>query len=342
MTFRLRLKVIILLFLGFLLISTSISSQEVKPTQITYHQKTYPLYPKTLDTLPDIPSPFTSENGMEIVVAIAKDKKYALVPVTVENGEPYKYARSGKGKQLEVDAKDFPALARTGLHLEIELDQTKTITGKSVAEITHIGRPDRSSGVGFMSHDEDIISVLRGDNRLVKKLGLTHPKMAKPLFHIWNLILKQTEAYYNDRRPWGEVEYFLYNGKKIFFKASTTKGWQESIFNDEIYGGYHINIWRELDLKERDYINKKYSFLNSEQMEELLKKLSHIHTGEMEPYYVMRYGFYEGHTDYRVDPIAISFIFGLRNLEEIEDAFEGNLYKALTEHFTKKNISLEE
>jgi hypothetical protein len=56
----------------------------------------------------------------------------------------------------------------------------------------------------------------------------------------------------------------------------------------------------------------------------------------MEPYYVMRYGFYEGHTSYRVDPIAIAFIFGLRSLEEVEAAFPGAIYETLTTHFTAK------
>jgi len=53
----------------------------------------------------------------------------------------------------------------------------------------------------------------------------------------------------------------------------------------------------------------------------------------------MRYGFYEGHTSYRADPIAIAFIFGLRSLEEIEELFQGKLYKTLTEHFTGKKKS---
>lgn len=70
----------------------------------------------------------------------------------------------------------------------------------------------------------------------------------------------------------------------------------------------------------------------------MIQKLTRIHTGEMEPYYIMRYGFYEGHTRYRVDPIAISFIFGIKSLYEIEDAFNGILYQTLTEHFTKENI----
>jgi len=70
-------------------------------------------------------------------------------------------------------------------------------------------------------------------------------------------------------------------------------------------------------------------------MAEYIKRLAYIHTGEMVPYYIMRYGFYEGHTDFRADPIAIAFIFGLKSLEEIEDVFQGNLYKTLTRHFTE-------
>lgn len=331
---------LLLLALLFTIPSTVFAgkSQETTPSKISINQKTYLIFPKTLEELPDIPSPFTTEDGMEVVIAATKDKKYTLLPVTVENGKPYKYARSGKGKQLEVDAKDFPTLARTGLHSEIELDFTRRITGRSVAEITENGWPTHSSGEGFMGHDEDIISVLKGDNRLVKKLGLTHPQLAKSFFHMWNLVLKQTEEHYKSNIPWGNVEYFLYNGRKVFLKANSTRGWQDSIFNDEIYGGYHIYIWRELEQSEKNFLNKKYSNLSREQMEELQKKLSHIHTGEMEPFYIMRYGFYEGHTGYRADPIAISFIFGLKSLEEIEKAFEGNLYKALTEHFTKENI----
>ena len=73
-------------------------------------------------------------------------------------------------------------------------------------------------------------------------------------------------------------------------------------------------------------------------MAELVKRLSHILTGEMEPYYVMRYGFYEGHTDYRVDPVAIAFIFGLRSLEEIEAAFPNRLHEILTGHFTSRTV----
>ena len=55
----------------------------------------------------------------------------------------------------------------------------------------------------------------------------------------------------------------------------------------------------------------------------------------MESYYVMRYGFYEGHTEWRVDPIVIARVFGLKTLSDIDAALEGKLYEALTEHFTE-------
>jgi hypothetical protein len=60
-----------------------------------------------------------------------------------------------------------------------------------------------------------------------------------------------------------------------------------------------------------------------------------IQTGEMEPHYIQWYGFYEGHTSWRADPIAIAFLFGLRSLEEIEGAFPGRLPEVLSAHFTR-------
>ena len=74
-------------------------------------------------------------------------------------------------------------------------------------------------------------------------------------------------------------------------------------------------------------------------MSELKRKLSGIQFSEMAPYYIMRYGFYEGHTEYRSDPIAIAYIFGLKSIEEIENVFQGNLYNTLTNHFTKETIN---
>ena len=83
------------------------------------------------------------------------------------------------------------------------------------------------------------------------------------------------------------------------------------------------------------FIKEKYSHLGTEKVDKLLDKLSHIFTGEMVPYYIKRYGFYEGHTEYRADPIAIASIFGLKSIEEIENIFPAKLYEVLTEHFVE-------
>ncbi|NOR22130.1 MAG: hypothetical protein GQ476_05540 [Candidatus Aminicenantes bacterium] len=328
-------KFLVLLIALLIAISTMafMASQEKQIKQHTQTKESLKFYPHTYDQCPELPSPCTMEDGTEIVMAFTKDNKCMIIPVTVEKGEPLNYRNKqwyGKGRQLEVDASDFPTLARTGLHSEIELDQIKTITGRSIAEITEIGRPERYSGAGFMSHDEDIISVLRGDNRLVTQLGSIHPQMAKPLFHVFNIILTVKK---DSKR--GNIGGVLYNKRKVYLKFQGAKGWQESIFNDEILGYWQIEMWRDLDKEEKTFLSREYSNLTDEHMAQLIKKLSHIHTGEMAPYYIMRYGFYEGHTSYRADPVVISFIFGLRSIQEIEAAFEGNLNKVLTEHFTK-------
>ncbi len=112
--------------------------------------------------------------------------------------------------------------------------------------------------------------------------------------------------------------------------------WQISIFHDEVQGRYNIHIDRTLTHKEEQYLEKKYSHFNNEEMAELKHKLTHLDFSEMLPYYIMRYGFYEGHTDYRCDPIAISFIFGLKSLEEIDIEFKENLYNTLTKHYISK------
>jgi hypothetical protein len=307
--------------------------QETASNKIIYNHNAYDLYPETFLELPEIPSPMTLNNGMEIVICFTHDNKYCLIPVTHENGEPSDYKNHqwyGKGRQLDVDSLDFPTLAKTGLHSEKELDQIKTITGKSISEITQIGRPGAYSSAGFMSYDEDIISVLKGDNKLVATLGSTHRQIVKPLFHIFNIILTMKKD-----TAQGNIKGIIYNNRKIYLKCWGSKGWQESIFNDEILGYWQIEIWREFDQEEALFLSEKYSNLAEEKMAEMKKKLSYIHTGEMVPYYIMRYGFYEGHTSYRADPITIAFIFGLRKIQEIEKLFKNELYDNLTNHFNE-------
>ena len=318
--------------------SLKTNTRKIPPEKVYHNNKTYQCYPATFDSRPDIPSPFTTKDGREILLSFTKSEKYILIPVTVENGSPLLYSRRigsqfGKDSQLHVNSGDFPSLAKTGLHLEDELDKKDMITGIPVSLITYIGRPGKFSGAGFMAEDEDIISVLKGDNNLVKSMSLTHPQMAKPLFHVWNIILKEIEL-----GKWGRfsnIKHFFYNGEKIILKAESTKGWQISIFQDEIQGRFDLNIHREMSITEKAFLTERYPNLSTYQMSELQKKLSSINFSEMLPYYIMRYRFYEGHTDYRADPIAITWIFGFKRLDEIEDAFKGKLYDVLMEHFTR-------
>ncbi len=242
----------------------------------------------------------------------------------------------GKGKQLLADKADFPAFASTGIHSEEEIRNTRSITGRSVSLITVDGRPGGSSGAGFMAADETIISVIMGDNRMVHKLGLKHPDLARPLLHLWNI--SNTEGAYNEHAPDQEriqLQGLVYSGKEIGIKVSGGRGWQESIFNDEILGSYHLEVWRDLDPGEEEFLKDQYGSLPEEDFEALRKKIRTLHTGEMVPYYMNRYGFYEGHTDFRAEPLSIAFIFGIRSLEEIHQACGGDLYGYLTGHFNQ-------
>lgn len=321
---------LLIVLISVLALSGSAFSQDATRGHISYAGTSYELYPTLLTEKPDIPSPLMTENGMEVVVCFTNDGKYTIIPVTVENGDPLNYKEDlwhGKGRQLDVDSSDFPVLAATGLHSNAELDLTRTITGRSVDEITRIARPEEYSGVGFISHEEDIVSVLKGDNQLVHQLGLTHPALARPLFHVFNVILNVRN---NSERSCSRG--VLYNNREIHLKFWGAKGWQESIFDDEILGYWQIEIRRDPDQDEFAFLAEQYPDLSAESRADMIRRLSHIHTGEMVPFYIMRYGFYEGHTDYRADPLAVSFIFGLRTIHEIESAFEGHLYDAIVGH----------
>jgi hypothetical protein len=232
---------------------------------------------------------------------------------------------------LLVNDGDFPELAKNGLHSEDRLDITTAITGIPVSVINCTGRPNAYSTSGFMAEDEDLISILRNDNRTVQKLGLTHSQLARPLYHIWNLILLEYELG-NWGRYYDKVKNIWYNDNILNLKASGTKGWQISIFMDEIQGMHEIHIDRELTDKEEKFLKEKYSFLEHDKMEGLISRLTNLDFSEMLPYYIMRYGFYEGHSGFRTDPVSIAFIFGLKSIEEIDKEF-GQLYNTLFDHF---------
>jgi hypothetical protein len=290
------------------------------------------LYPHKYKELPNIPSPSTLINGTEVIISLYVNGGYSILPVTQEKGEIYSclYDFNGKGDQVWVDEPDFHSLGKTGLHSEDELNKKTMITGRSIEVINYISRPNRFSHAGFLAEDEDIISVLKGDNRIVKRMGMVHSQMAKPLFHIWNALLGDYLE--------GQVDAttIYYNSNEVNINRIWLNGYQESIFHDEIEGRNDIHIWRDLKEGELEFLKRSYSNLPQEKFKLLIEKLSHLHISEMLPFYIMRYGFYEGHTDYRCDPIAIAFIFGLKSLEEIDNVSEGNLFNSLTNHYVYK------
>ena len=309
------------------------------PTVVTIQEQELPVYPSTLPAGLTLPSPGTTRAGDEYLVVRTAAGAKAVMLVTVENGPltlQYGAETIGKGQQLQVDGSDFPTLAASGLHSPAELERARSITGKPVVEITRLGRPGASSGIGFLAADEDILSVLHGDNELVRRLGLKHPDLARPLFHVWNLLLREYELGRLGRFK-DDVGSFWYHGWEIHLRSQRTKGFQESIFNDEIKGAFDIELWRELDVGEREFLNAAYAHLGAAEREAMIGRLTRVHTGEMEPYYIMRYGFYEGHTAYRADPITVACVFGLKSAEDLENAFPGCLYEALTSHFTGKD-----
>jgi len=308
------------------------------PTVVTIQEQELPVYPGTLPAGLTLPSPGTTRAGDEYLVVRTAAGAKAVMLVTVENGPltlQYGAEKIGKGQQIQVDGSDFPTLAASGLHSPAELERVRSITGKPVLEITRLGRPGASSGIGFLAADEDILSVLHGDNELVRRLGLKHPDLARPLFHVWNLLLREFELGKLGRFK-DDVGSFWYHRREIHLRSQRTKGFQETIFNDEIKGAFDIELWRELDADERKFLAEAYAHLSAADREAMMSRLTRLRTGEMEPYYIMRYGFYEGHTEYRVDPIALAAIFGLKSLADIENAFRGKLDQVLTRHFTAK------
>jgi hypothetical protein len=314
----------IILLLGFLVIVNS-RAQKIIPGADTIP---YPVYPELIDHMPDLFSPFIYYKD-EFVIAVTREEKYAIIPVTLSNDRDICL-------QLIVDTADFPGLATSGLHNEMHLDQIKTITGRTIQKITELGLPNRLSQAGFLAEDEDIMNVLKADNRIVRQMGLTHPELAKPLFHVLNMMDTDLslDSWNMAKHQWENIQYFFYNNKRVYVEAFDTKGGQQSIFNENLDGSFHISLWRKFDQEESRYLHEHYGHLSPEELNGLKNLLTFINTGELEPQYIMRYGFYEGHTFWRADPIAIAFIFGLRSLRELDNIFDGKLLEMLNAHHT--------
>ena len=258
-----EVRIVIKLF-NFLLISGILIQCSSREQQIDLGSLQYKLYPELNRHKPDLASPFTSGENEEYVVAITRDNTFAIIPVTLSN-------ERGICKQLVVDTMDFPDLVKNGIHSETQLDQIKTITGWSLDTISLLGRPEGLSYSGFMAKDEDVLSVIRSDNHLVKELDLTHPELARPLFHVLNMmdIDLSLDRWNMARHQWENISSFYYYGNEVFVEAYDTKGGQKSIFNDSIEGAFHIKLWHEFSDEETKYLSKQYGHLSDRELKNL-------------------------------------------------------------------------
>ena len=274
-----------------------------------------------------MPSPLTAADGTELAVAVTNLREYTIFRVTL----------TAASRQCHADGDDFPTLAKAGLHADLDLDRARTITGRSISEITELARPGRLSDAGFLGAGEDIVTVLKADNHTVAALGLSHVDLARPLLHIWNMMQLDLAAgrWHMATHRWHYVSSVISHGQAVKLVAGDTKGTQESIFADGIEGFFWIEIGRDLSGVEREFLGRRYARLDQGQMDTFIRSLTTIRTGEMEPHYVMWYGFYEGLTPWRTDPVAIALIFGLKTLEEIEAAFPGRLYELMMTRFAE-------
>lgn len=289
---------------------------------LQYGSHDHPLYPATTASCPDLPSPLTLD-GREYVTIELADGTYGVVDVT----------RSDHPEQITPDD-EFPALAATGLHDAAQLAGLTQINGLPLAQIDAAARPGGLSEGGFMAADETVKAVIIGDDRLVQAMGLTHAELAAPLWHIWNLMQTDLalDRWNMAHHRWENVRRMRYNGHWVDLDAHDTKGGQQSPFADGLDGGFWMVFWRPLSPDEQAALHGRYGGHGPEHWNELVGTLSRVYTGELEAFYITRYGFYEGHTDWRADPIGIARVFGLRTLDQLEATFPGQLDRAVLEH----------
>jgi hypothetical protein len=149
------------------------------------------------------------------------------------------------------------------------------LTGVPISEIEHSARPRSGSMAGFIGKNEQFLDVLKADNTFVISRGFTHQQLAEPLFYAMNLV-NLTEG--------GEDFEFRYRGTLYRVNYAGSRGIQETIFNDDAEA------------------SRDYTVVNTENG-------ALVNFSAMVPEYIWRYGFYEGNTEYRVDPARIVDVF---------------------------------
>lgn len=240
-------------------------------------------FPAAMTPDSTLPSPAKTREGRHLVLARLQSGQVSYFDVTVEQAgvRDVPSGQDNKGNQLLISHSEHPAVS---------------MTGKSVAEITIDAWPGAASWAGFLCRDETILTRLSADDQLVKQMNFTHQQLAFPVFHTWNLI-REYEQHSRHRLPEDQqVEGFYYNNQFVELRFQGGRGWQTSIFNDSLTGSYQIQAMSEKAPERQVFFS------------------------DLAPYYIHRYGFYEGMTAYRLDPRNIALTFGLLTEDQLTEA----------------------
>ena len=166
------------------------------------------------------------------------------------------------------------------------INSLKNIAGDSIATIESKARPcaythwhDCSEG-GFIDSKESFLKVLLNDAQTVSSRGFTHHQLAAPLIQMREL---------TENCQGGKSSGQCRLGNQVFdVNVAMTLGYQESVFSDGLRSNSVVNV------KNHD---------TGETIE---------YDGDLLPNYIDMYGFYEGHTPYRLSPEKIISFFKLK------------------------------
>jgi hypothetical protein len=158
--------------------------------------------------------------------------------------------------------------------------ELKGLNGRSIIQLETDMRPCRIGGTvsfdGFIGRNDSLIEVLAADNKLVKRLGLTHQDLALPLRYVERIVNLGFDYEFSFRGSQYEVE--------------------SSSFATPIISPFGDGTGSRTDVDIHNLTNGESMRLN-------------LLLAEM----INRYGFYEGNVGHRVEPEDIIKVFPYLN-----------------------------
>ncbi len=206
--------------------------------------------------------------------------------------------------QSQVEAPNADGFVVGGVNTNETIAQLTQLNGRTIAQIESDSRPGvdaqiaalngryiRStalSDAGFLGSTERLKDVLLADNTFVTSQGLNHQQLVEPLFYAMNF-LESTGS---------QSGRFRYKGNLYEASYQQWRGIVESPFHDGLRP------------------SRDYTVTN-------LETGASLGFSQAVPYFIQRYGFYEGNTPYRVDPKRILEVFFTKQDDEILQARRG-------------------